>query len=187
MLLVTSHLGNWEAGGAFLARHGYKLLVLTRSEPEQVLTDFRRKSRAWRGIETLVVGEDPFAFVEIIKQLGEGATVALLVDRPRAPTAVPVELFGRSFQRIRRGPAQLARASGCAVLPVYAVRGAKGYSAHILPEVLYDRRALGGREARVGLTQQIVRAFEPVIRQHADQWYHFVPIWPPNSNQEQRS
>jgi hypothetical protein len=28
------------------------------------------------------------------------------------------------------------------------------------------------------LAGEILRAFAPVIRQHADQWYHFVPVWP---------
>jgi lauroyl/myristoyl acyltransferase len=28
------------------------------------------------------------------------------------------------------------------------------------------------------LTQEIMRAFEPAIRQHLTQWFHFVPIWP---------
>jgi hypothetical protein len=37
---------------------------------------------------------------------------------------------------------------------------------------------LGKREARQELTQQILRAFEPEIRQHLDQWYQFVPVWP---------
>jgi hypothetical protein len=24
-----------------------------------------------------------------------------------------------------------------------------------------------------------MRTFEPIIREHLDQWYHFVPIWQP--------
>jgi hypothetical protein len=28
------------------------------------------------------------------------------------------------------------------------------------------------------LTQQILRAFEPEIRENIDQWYQFTPIWP---------
>jgi len=48
----------------------------------------------------------------------------------------------------------------------------------VLPEFVYDRRALGNHEARRELTQQILRAFEPLIREHLDQWYQFVPIWP---------
>jgi lauroyl/myristoyl acyltransferase len=180
VLLVIPHLGNWELGGAFLVQHGYKLLVLTQPEPDQRLTELRQSSRARWGVETLVVGNDAFAFIEIIKRLQEGATVALLVDRPPAPTAVTVELFGRPFPA-SIAAAELARASGCAIVPGYIVRRHDGYLACILPEISYDRAAIGHRAARIQLTQEILRAFEPAIRQHLRQWYHFVPIWPEKS------
>jgi lauroyl/myristoyl acyltransferase len=177
VLLVTPHLGNWEIGGALLAQRGYKLLVLTQAEPGQGLTEMRQASRARWGIETLVIGSDGFAFIEIIKRLEAGAIVALLIDRPPDPKAVAVELFGRPF-RASIAAAELARASGCALLGVTVVRSANGYAAQILPEFQYDRQALGNREARRQLTQQILRAFEPEIRRHPDQWFHFVPVWP---------
>jgi lauroyl/myristoyl acyltransferase len=47
----------------------------------------------------------------------------------------------------------------------------------LLPEIRYERRALGTREARANLTQEIMKVFEPVIRRHLDQWFHFVPLW----------
>jgi predicted RND superfamily exporter protein/lauroyl/myristoyl acyltransferase len=177
VLLVTPHLGNWEFGGAFLVQHGYKLLVLTQPEPDQKLTELRQRSRAQRGVETLVIGKDAFAFIEIIKRLQAGATVALLVDRPPAPTAVNVTLFGHPFPA-SIAVAELARASGCAIIPVYIVRQHNGQLAHILPEINYDRAAIGSRDARIQLTQEILSAFEPAIRQHLDQWFHFVPVWP---------
>jgi len=86
-------------------------------------------------------------------------------------------LFGRPF-RASIAAAELARAAGCALLPVYVVRYNGGYSAHILPEITYDRAVIGNRAARIELTQEILRAFAPAIRQHPEQWYHFVPIWP---------
>jgi lauroyl/myristoyl acyltransferase len=177
VLLVTPHLGNWEFGSAFMVEHGCKLLVLTQPEPDARLTELRQISRARRGVGTLVVGEDAFAFVEIIRRLQEGATVALLVDRPPAPTAVEVKLFGRSFSA-SIAAAELARASGCAIVPGYIVRQRDGYLAHILPEITYDRAAIGSRAGRIQLTQEILRAFEPAIRQHLTQWFHFVPVWP---------
>jgi predicted exporter/lauroyl/myristoyl acyltransferase len=177
VLFVTPHLGNWELGGAFMARHGCKMLVLTQAEPDPHLTAMRQASRARWGIETLVVGEDAFAFVEIIRRLQQGATVALLVDRPPAPTAVTVDLFGKNFSA-SIAAAELARASGCAIVPTFIVREADGYRAQILPEIAYDCASIGSREARIRLTQEIIRAFEPVIRQHATQWFHFVPVWP---------
>jgi predicted exporter/lauroyl/myristoyl acyltransferase len=177
VLLVTPHLGNWEFGSAFMVEHGCKLLVLTQPEPDARLTELRRLSRTRRGVETLVVGEDAFAFVEIIRRLQEGATVALLVDRPPAPTAVGVKLFGRNFSA-SIAAAELARASGCAIVPGYIVRRGGNFFAQMLPEIKYDRAAIGNRDARIELTQQILRAFEPIIRQHRTQWFHFVPIWP---------
>jgi KDO2-lipid IV(A) lauroyltransferase len=177
VLIVTPHLGNWEFGGSFFVQHGIPLLVLTQAEPDARLTQIRQASRARRGIETLVVGEDAFAFVEIIKRLQAGATVALLVDRPPPATAVEVELFGRPFHA-SIAAAELARASGCAIVPAYIVRQQGRYESAILPEIPYDRAAIGDRASRIRLTQQILRAFEPVIRQHVEQWYHFVPLWP---------
>jgi predicted RND superfamily exporter protein/lauroyl/myristoyl acyltransferase len=177
VLLLTPHLGNWELGGALLARRGIKILVLTQPEPGRGLTEMRNAARARWGIETCVIGQDGFEFVELIKRLQDGANVALLIDRPPPAKAVTVELFGRPFPA-SIAAAELARASGCALLGVTVVRDANGYAAKILPEFHYDRQALGNREARRQLTQQILRAFEPEIRQHPDQWFHFVPIWP---------
>jgi predicted exporter/lauroyl/myristoyl acyltransferase len=177
VLLVTPHLGNWELGGAFLVERGCNLLVLTQPEPDQRLTHIRRLSRARWGVETLVVGEDIFAFVDIIRRLQQGATVALLMDRPPKSTAVTVNLFGRPFLA-SIAAAELARASGCAIVPSVIVRIPRGYRAYILPEIAYDRPTLRNRAERIKLTQQIQRVFEPAIRQYPTQWFHFVPIWP---------
>ena len=182
VLFITLHLGNWEHGGLLLADMGMKLTVLTQPEPEDRLTDLRAASRARWGIETLIVGRDQFAFVEVINRLQEGAALALSIDRPPEPSSVIVELFGRPF-RASVAAAELARASGCALIGVTIVRQPKGFAVRVLPEFAYDRRALGNRQARRELTAQILRAFEPEIRQHLDQWYHFVPIWPTDAQQ----
>lgn len=180
VLLVTLHLGNWEIGGPLLARRGVELIVLTQPEPGRDLTALRSAARARWGIETIVVGEDPFAFVEIIQRLERGQTVALLLDRPQERGAATLELFGRPF-RASLAAAELARASGCALVGVVIARQQETYRVEVLPEFGYDRRTLGNREARRALTQQILRAFEPKIRQYPDQWFHFVDIWPPAS------
>jgi KDO2-lipid IV(A) lauroyltransferase len=180
LLLVTPHLGNWEFGAPLLTRQGVAMQVVTLAEPDDALTRLRKESRARWNIETVVIGADPFGFMELIRRLENGATVAMLVDRPAAKTATTVELFGRPF-RASSAAAELARATGCAILPVYVVRENGHYTANALPPVDYERMALRDPVARHQLTQKILRAFEPALRQHADQWYHFVPIWPPAS------
>jgi predicted RND superfamily exporter protein/lauroyl/myristoyl acyltransferase len=188
VLLVTPHLGNWEFGAPALRRHGIPLHVITLEEPGRNFTRLRLESRARQNIETIVIGSDPFVFVDIIRRLEGGAVIALLIDRPSPPTTVMVELFGRPFPA-SIAAAELARASGCIVMPVYILRTAKGYGAHIIPEIPYDRVALRDRGARQKFTQAIMRALEPIIRENPEQWYHFVPVWtgaPANSQGEER-
>lgn len=177
VLLVTPHLGNWELGAPLLAARGVRLLVLTQAEPGAGFTAQRAAARQRRGIETIVVGRDPFGFLEIIRHLEAGAAVALLVDRPPPGTGATVEFFGRPFMA-SVAPAELARATGCAVVPVVLPAVAGGYAVHLLPELNYDRRTLGSREARARFAGEILRAFEPAVREHPEQWFHFVPVWP---------
>ncbi len=177
VLLLTPHLGDWEFGAPWLAKLGVPLQVITQAEPGQDFTALREESRKRWKIETVVIRDNPFAFVEVIRRLEAGATVALLVDRPPPPTAVLVELFGRPFAA-SIAPAELARACGCALVPVYLPRVGRGYGAYVLPEIEYDRAGLRDREMRRELTQRVISRLEPAIRQHLDQWYHFVPVWP---------
>ena len=177
VLLLTIHLGNWEFGAPLLTERGVKLQVITGPEPQPELTAIRQAARARWGIETLALGGDPFAAGNVIRRLEANNTVALLMDRPPPSTAARVHLFGRPIDA-SISAAELARASGCALLPVYLPRTQRGYTAHILPEIPYDRPALRDRRARLELTQRILTAFEPAIRLYLNQWYHFVPIWP---------
>ena len=183
VLLVTPHLGNWEVGGYALAARGIRLYVVTLSEPAAGLTETRAQARARNGIETIIVGDDPFGFVQIIKRLQEGAVMAILLDRPLESSRVSVDFFGRPFHAAIAA-AELARASGCLILPVFLPRAGRGYRIELLPEIAYERNELGGRDARQRLTQRIFRAFEPFVRQYPDQWYHFIPIWPSEKTYE---
>ncbi|MBN8247810.1 MAG: MMPL family transporter [Verrucomicrobia bacterium] len=177
VLLVTPHLGNWELGADLLKRDGIRPLVLTAPEPGDGFTELRAAARRRLGVDTLVVGSDPFAFVEVIRRLQDGGMVALLMDRPPAATAVKVTFLGRPFLA-SVAAAELARASGAVVLPVIIVREGPLHRAHALAPVDYDRRALGNREERIAFTGRILRAFESAVRQFSDQWFHFVPVWP---------
>jgi lauroyl/myristoyl acyltransferase len=177
ILLLTVHIGNWEFGAPLLKQQGVDVEVITLAEPDSALTRLRQKARARWAVQTRVLGQDRFGFVEVIRRLESGATVALLMDRPPPPTGVTVELFGQPFQA-SVSAAELARASGCSLLPVYVPATRNGYAAHMLPPIGYDRTRIQTREARRDLTQRIMDAFEPVIKDHLSQWYHFVPIWP---------
>ncbi len=176
ILLVTPHLGNWELGSVLLTGLGVTPMVLTAPEPDDGLTEARIEARRRLGVGTVVVGSDPFAFVPVIQHLQAGGVVALLIDRAPTVHSVETPFFGRPF-RASLAAAELARASGAAVLPVYIVHEGAEHRAYALPEIGYDRRGLSARNAREELAGRILRAFEPAVRQFPEQWFHFVPAW----------
>ncbi|MBX3745415.1 MAG: MMPL family transporter [Verrucomicrobiae bacterium] len=177
VLLVTLHVGNWELGAPLLASRGIPVVVISGPEPGAGFTEHRRAARAQRGIETVIVGEDPFDAVEISRRLRDGAVVALLMDRPPPARSVAVQWFGRPFAA-SVAVAELARATGCTVLPTVMVEVEGRYAAQLYPPVPYDAASLRPRENQGRFTEDILRAFEPALRQHPDQWFHFVPVWP---------
>jgi len=187
VLFVTLHLGNWEHGGALLSSIGIRLTVATLPEPDNRSTQLRVDARARLGIDTLILGQDSFALVEAIKLLQSGASVAIAIDRPAAGTSSEIELFGRRFAA-SLAAAELARASGCALIGVTIVRRPEGFQVNVLPEFCYDRRELGSVSGRRAFTQHIMSVFEQEILKDLDQWYQFTPVWPterakPNSEE----
>ncbi|MDX1951231.1 MAG: lysophospholipid acyltransferase family protein [Verrucomicrobiota bacterium] len=176
VLLLTPHLGNWELGGLILKSRNTPLHVITLPEPQDQFTAMRQRARERFGIKTIVIAENPFAFIEVIRVLEQGGTVALLVDRPAPQSSVLVEFCKRPFP-VSIAPAELARATGCALLPAYIVHENGAYTARIMPELRCDRRHLGTRADRAKLSQEMISLFEQPIKQYANQWYHFVPVW----------
>ena len=178
VLFITLHLGNWEHGGLLLAQLGIPLTVLTQAEPDDGLTDLRIALRQ------ALRGRDPdhrpgqFRLCRGHQTASGRGGPGAIAGSPAGARAVSRWNCSAGRSRRRLAAAELARASGCALIGVTIVRRRAGYAVKVLPEFTYDRKALGNREARRELTRQILRAFEPQIRQDIDQWYQFVPIWP---------
>lgn len=183
VIVVTAHLGNWELGGLILASAGLPLSIVTLREPTSELSEWRERYRRKLGIRTITVGDDKFAFVEMMRRLRENEFVAMLVDRPYEGSGIPVEFFGRRTE-FSSGPALLWQHTDAAVLPAFVLQRASGrYLSFADPVIPLERT--DDRDADVAAnTRRIASVFETIIRQHPDQWYNYVPIWNREANIE---
>ena len=178
IVLVTAHLGNWELGGVLLAQHGLPMSVVTLEEPATGLTQWRDAFRRKAGIRTHTVGPGHnFAFVEMIGALRRNEVVAMLTDRPYAGSGSPVKFFGKTAE-FSTGPALLWQHTGAAVIPAFVLRNEHGTYTAFADAPLPFVRTADPRADIVSNTQILATHFENVIRQHPDQWFNYVPIWP---------
>ena len=175
-ILVTGHLGNWELGGMLLALENMPMTVITLEEPSTELTQLRDQYRRKLDIKTIAIGSETFAFVEVINTLRNNGIVAMLVERPQEKSGTPVKFFGRETL-FSSGPALLWQHTDAAVLPAFVLQKNDGRYLSFIDPAVPMQQDVSPREALVNNTQRLATLFETIIRNHADQWYNFVPIW----------
>ncbi len=176
-IVVTAHFGLFELGGFLLAQHGFSSVVLTYPEPSPTLTDWRAAFRRRWNVDTLEIGTDNFAFLQIAERLRQGQFVATLIDRPHPTDSTAVSLpHGTAL--FSSGILLLAANAGVPVLPATMVRCPDGaYHGQVFAPLFIQPR--GSRaETLQYYSQRIADTFLPVLRAYPEQWYQFVPLSP---------
>jgi lauroyl/myristoyl acyltransferase len=174
-LVVTAHFGLFELGGLMLTQSGLRAAALTFPEPSPALTAWRAAFRKRWDVDTIEMGADSFAFVEIAARLRRGEFIATLIDRPRPGGDVPVRWPGGE-SRVSTGLLLLAAHGGWPVVPALMARQKDGtyHSQVFAPIEIADR---GSREETLRYySQRLADLFLPVLREHPEQWYQFVPL-----------
>ena len=176
-LIVTAHLGLFELGGLLLAQHGFPSTVLTYQEPSRELTDWRAAFRRRWNVDTLEIGADDFAFLQIAERLKQGQFIATLIDRPHPTDKTSVTLPNGTAQ-FSTGILLLAAHNGVPVIPATMVRRKDGtYHAQVFAPITIEPRA-SRAETLEFYSQKIADKFLPVLCNHPEQWYQFVPLAP---------
>jgi KDO2-lipid IV(A) lauroyltransferase len=175
-VLITGHLGAWELGGILLAVRDIPVTVVTLAEPLADLGEWREKYRQKFGIQTITLGEDRFAFLQIVQTLRSNGIVALLVDRPYGGNSVPVEMFGKTAL-FSPAASLLWQHTGATILPAFVFAQPSGkYASHAYAPIEMSA-ADDPSQTHHANTQRIADFFASLLQLHPDQWYNFVPVW----------
>ncbi len=178
-ILLSPHLGNWELGGLGLADLDYRINVLTFREPDERVTEQRRRMRDERGIGIIYVDRDdtsPLAIIDAVNALRRNEVLCLVGDRDGSSHTMRIDLFGRPGE-LPAGAAYLSLATGAPVIPVFVVRE-DGKYATLMDEPIHFRGGHGrhAEAIRTGM-EELARVFERYLRRYPDQWYTFYEFW----------
>ena len=176
VILATPHLGNWDAGGAWLAASGYPTTgVVARLEPAELYERFAAFRRAL-GMELLPLDDGSETLRGVLRALRAGRVACLVSDRDLTGGGLPVRLFGRTTV-MPGGPASLALRTRAALLPCAVYQQRPGHWLGVVrpplePAVSGDQRADALR-----LTQRLADEFEAMIARAPDQWHVLSRFW----------
>jgi KDO2-lipid IV(A) lauroyltransferase len=173
-VLATLHMGNWDAGGRWVAERWPLAVVVEVLRPRMLFDRFvEHRRKLGMTIIPLERGSDPTG--RCIEQLNEGKMVALVADRDLSGSGVEVEMFGRRT-KMPPGPAVLGLRAGVDVIPATIYQRWDGsWLARVLPPV--ERPDGAAPDAVRIYTQRLAERFEELIRAEPAQWHVFNRYW----------
>jgi phosphatidylinositol dimannoside acyltransferase len=170
-IFASPHIGNWDAGGAWLAASGYPATaVVERLRPAELYERFARYRRAL-GLELLPLDDGSETLRGVIRALRAGRLACLVCDRDLTGGGLEVRLFGAAA-RMPGGPASVALRTGATLLPcaVYHDRRPGRWRAVVRPPIAFEPSG-DGRQDVADLTQRLADAFEGLIAAAPTQWH----------------
>lgn len=173
-ILVTSHLGNFEPFGAYIAAHGFRPLSPIEEIEPPALYEFLAARRGTGKVDLVPVRESTRP---LIRRLREGGLVGIIGDRDLDGDGQPVVMFGHP-RTMPTGPASLAVSHRAALIVGRSLR--VGPDRFRVEGELMEVPHSGDRRAdAAALVERIAARFERDIGEAPEQWWGaFQPFWP---------
>lgn len=176
IVLALSHLGNWDAAGAwFTTNHRPLTAVAEKLKPVKLYEKFI-KFRAALGIEVLPLERGSDTFNQLLDRIKSGRVIALLADRDISQSGIKVKFFNLETS-MPPGPAALAWATDGVVVPIEIYNGPKNQIFAKTGEALRIDKSLPKEEAIKELTQKLASRFEAMISDHPTDWHVMQRVW----------
>lgn len=171
-ILATAHSGNWELLGAALAYQGFPLVAVVKKQKNAGADQFINEYRTQAGMHVTY----RTSIKEMVRLLGEGKIIGLLMDQDASADGIIVDFFGRPASTVQ-GPAALARMKGAPIVPAFiATRPDGTHQAIIYPPLWVDKTEDREYDIRT-TTNQLNRIIEDHIRQYPEEWFWLHNRW----------
>jgi len=176
VILLATHLGNWELGSLKLTLRDKKIHVVFSPDSSSLLESQRSFLRHADGVQEVPLRDGRFSSLKLLRVLQEGGVVALQGDRLTFDSGVAVTFFGHAAL-FPKGPVKLAQVSESIVLPVFIpITGYKSYEI-IVETPLYMETGEGVTDELKTNLQKIITILEKYISRYPTQWFTFMPFW----------
>ena len=168
VVLVTAHIGSFEAGLLALCRVEPAVHVVFKRDASARFERMRAALRRSLGVHEAAIDDGLSTWINLREALLRGEVVVLQADRAiqgQQSAAVP---FLSGTLRMPTGPVRLARLTNSPIVPVFAIRRADGKHDIHLGQPIEPGTCVAGEADAAFIA--IAKAIEAIVAQHPDQW-----------------
>lgn len=171
-VLATAHSGNWELLGAALAMHGFPLVAVVQRQTNAAMDGFINEYRTKAGMHVTYKQ----GVREMVKLLGAGKIIGLLMDQDNHRHGIFVEFFSRPAST-PQGAAALGRLNNAPIVPAFITANPDGTHRAIIHPPLTVQKTADREEDIRRTTQQLTQIIENHVRQYPHEWFWLHNRW----------
>lgn len=174
-IIITAHIGNWEALGGLGKRENVSLAAVAKAMHNPLVNGSILRSRAKRGLEVLQIKRSMKCIVDAVRA---EKWVAFVGDQDARRNGIFVDFFGRPASTAP-GPAYFASKLNKPLLPAYCVRinDADRHLKVIFMAPIYPDPTADREEDIKRMTQEHTRSLEQVITSHPAEYFWVHRRW----------
>lgn len=174
VVIVSSHLGSFDYIGQTLFQRGYPMTAVTARTTARFLFDSVSHLRQAKGMA--LVEASPSGIRKAIQSIRNGGCAVLATDRDFFQNGRKVEFFGQTTT-LPPGAIRIARDTGAAIVPIFAMFSRSGHNIAILPAFNVPKTDDTEADLSAGMAW-MARTLEEMIARYPDQWVMFQRVWP---------
>ena len=176
-ILLSAHVGNWEAAGHLLKRLNAKINVVMYDGEHRAIKDYLDSVTGGRNMNVIVIRDDLSHVYAIGDALQKNELVCLLADRFMEGSKTVVRNFMGGEARFPEGPFALAASFQVPVSIVFAFKErAQHYHLYSVPSMQRQESEIKSDFMR-RLMDSFLGVLEEKIRQYPDQWFNYYNFW----------
>lgn len=171
-VMTTSHSGNWELLGGALALSGYPLVAVAQKQTNAQMDRLINEYRTLVGMHvTYKTGVR-----EMLKLLGQGYVIGMLMDQDAGEDGVLLPFFGRPAA-CAQGPAFLARMREAPLVPVFIAENGDGTHTISIKEAIWLERTEDKAADIKRTTARLMQVIESHVRAYPADWFWLHDRW----------
>lgn len=174
-ILLSAHLGNWEAAGHMLKRVDSKINIVMYDGEEQQMKEYMDQFESKRSFNVILIKDDLTHIYEMSAALARNELICLHGDRFRPGNRTITRSFLGEDANFPAGPFILASKLKAPVSFVFALKETNlHYHYYSFPAKVYDGR---GKEGMEKMLEDYVEALENMLKKYPEQWFNYYDFW----------
>lgn len=176
-ILLSAHVGNWEAAGHLLHRLNTGVNVVMYEGEHQQIKEYLELLTGGRNLKIIAIKDDLSHVYQITEALQKNELICIHADRFLDGNKTVLKTFLRGQANFPEGPFALSAAFQVPVSFVFAFK-ARSTHYHFYGSSLQQR---GGQESKRDFTNRLLSSFvqelEEKIRMYPEQWFNYYNFW----------